>query len=130
MSFLPTFVTFEFTLFQRLFTRYLWYFKSIATHVPNRVVYLPFTIIYLALPFSTAPIIHLDDFTILWFMYALPCIASNDTHDLMSYCEESSMSCAFSSMSCILLNSTVIPLHSTSFCKEGLKAAISCLLNK
>ena len=40
------------------------------------------------------------------------------------------MSFAFSSMSCILLNSTVIPLHSTSFCKEGLRAAIGCLLKE
>ena len=78
----------------------------------------------LTVPLSAAPIILLDDFTIAWFAYALLCIASDDTHDPMSYCKESSMSFAFSSMSCILLNSTVMPLHSTSFCKVGLRVAV------
>ena len=80
--------------------------------------------------YNKTPIICLDDLTISWFMYTLLCIMSDDTCDPMSYWEESSISLAFSSMSCILLNSTVIPLHNTSFCKEGLKVAISHLLNK
>ena len=50
--------------------------------------------------------------------------------DLMSYWEESSISLDFSRMSWILLNSAIIPLHRTSFCREGLKADNSHLLNE
>ena len=46
------------------------------------------------------------------------------------YREESLISLAFSKISSILLNSAVIPLQSTSFCREGLKAAISRLLHE
>ena len=50
--------------------------------------------------------------------------------DPISYQDESSISLAFSKISSILLNSAVIPLQSTSFCRGGLKAAISCLLQE
>ena len=50
--------------------------------------------------------------------------------DPISYQEESLISLAFSKISCILLNSAVIPLQSTSFCREGLKAAMSGLLHE
>ena len=46
------------------------------------------------------------------------------------YQEESSIYLAFSKISSILLNSAVIPLQSTSFCRGGLKVAISCLLQE
>ena len=48
----------------------------------------------------------------------------------ISYQEQSSIFLAFSKISSILLNSAVIPLQSTSFCKDGLKVAISCLLHE
>ena len=50
--------------------------------------------------------------------------------DPISYRDESSISLAFSKISSILLNSAVIPLRSTSFCSDGLKAIISCLLQE
>ena len=50
--------------------------------------------------------------------------------DPISYREEFSMSLAFSKISSILLNSEVIPLWRTSFCRGGLKAAISHLLQE
>ena len=48
----------------------------------------------------------------------------------ISYRDESSISLAFSKISSILLNSAVTPLWSTSFCRDGLKAAISRLLQE
>ena len=89
-----------------------------------------FIIVCPVVPFSATPIICLDDFATLWLVYALLYIALIDIQDPMSYREESSISFAFFSMSCILLNSAVIPLHNTSFCKDGCKAAMSCLLNE
>ena len=50
--------------------------------------------------------------------------------DPISYQDESSISLAFSKISSILLNSAVTPLQSTSFCRDGLKAAISRLLQE
>ena len=50
--------------------------------------------------------------------------------DLILYQDESSISLAFSKISSILLNSAVTPLWSTSFCRDGLKAAISHLLQE
>ena len=103
---------------------------GIATHVPNRFGHLPIVVVCPIVPLSATSIICLNDFTIFWFAYTLLCVVSTDIWDLMSYHKESSMSFAFSSMSYLLLNSAVIPLHRTSFCKEGLKAASSCLLNE
>ena len=48
----------------------------------------------------------------------------------ISYQEESSISLAFSKISSILLHSAVISLQSTSFWRDGLKAAISHILHE
>ena len=103
---------------------------GIATHFPNRLCDLPICPCLSGSTFQCYSNHLLDDFATLWLACALLCIVLIDIQDPMSYHEESLMSFAFSSMSCILLNSAVIPLCNTSFCKDGLKAAISHLLNE
>ena len=65
-------------------------------------------------------------------LYTLWCNTGSSCNilDPMSYQDKSSISLYFSRISWILLNSAVILLHRTSFCREGLKADNSCLLNE
>ena len=60
-------------------------------------------------------------------MASLPSFAFLDP---ISYQDESLISLAFSKIFSILLNPAVTPLQSTSFCRDGLKVAISRLLQE